>query len=593
MLTHLVPIESFLDPMQTHEIWPSDITNNKAFARQLHERRELNERLEIVLRSLPRPDISLETAVEFKYIEEDQVAELYVSLSVMLESRDYIRLVLYLPFEFLPSKTWHSSNRKLQDAIDHFRHAYMKAWQSLLSFHDVRANFIDGDVLEVERRLEDLPRVVKAAHLIPKLVEKGLMEAEDAMTLLEESDDPTLQSSITDALSVLEDAGIPERGVQTRNPGITLPYVRDTLRKTFSRIDGKRFDGITKKREAWLRSKEKQEAIEAMGEKIRLALMTGKIVEKTIKGFLSSRATLESQHAWIEGIRGAIESYALISPDRARALYAQHRKGLLTLWEINDPGTRDLLSKAFRRFHKLGVIDDIQLLQLRIPTPTLEGPFSKNLELIEMHNIEEKIRFIESHPELSKLLYPVVMVYGSRLKGYGTQGADVDLGVFVRPGVPLHERTRIRELLQGEFIEFWLREKDGFLFVRDLETPDPLMGMGYWTHILFGAAWMGSKGLVLKLQKALLVPYLYNTDKLIHGRNARSLYLEELERDTLQYRLMHKGYELFFPQYGGIHTRHADRIDGKSMFWDSGYRQLATKLFIRRVFLPKIPLYES
>jgi hypothetical protein len=66
-----------------------------------------------------------------------------------------------------------------------------------------------------------------------------------------------------------------------------------------------------------------------------------------------------------------------------------------------------------------------------------------------------------------------------------------------------------------------------------------------------------------------------------------------MERDTLQYRLMHKGYERFFPAYGGMKTPHGDRIDGESIFWDSGYRDAAIKLFANRVFLPKISSRKS
>jgi hypothetical protein len=61
-----------------------------------------------------------------------------------------------------------------------------------------------------------------------------------------------------------------------------------------------------------------------------------------------------------------------------------------------------------------------------------------------------------------------------------------------------------------------------------------------------------------------------------------------MERDTLLYRLMHKGYEQFFPRFGGDED-YANRVDGESMFWDSGYRWLATRLFVNRVFLPIIP----
>ena len=79
------------------------------------------------------------------------------------------------------------------------------------------------------------------------------------------------------------------------------------------------------------------------------------------------------------------------------------------------------------------------------------------------------------------------------------------------------------------------------------------------------------------------MPYFLETDEVIHGREARELYLEELERDTLQYRLMHKGYERFYPSYGGIHTLHADKIDGDSVF---GTPVIATRQYsyLRVVF---------
>jgi len=157
----------------------------------------------------------------------------------------------------------------------------------------------------------------------------------------------------------------------------------------------------------------------------------------------------------------------------------------------------------------------------------------------------------------------------------------------------LLKQSFAHEKIHGEIIEFWLEEKDGKFGIRDFKKPDSAQGEKYWTHILFGAAWEGNENIITELRKKLLAPYMYDTGEVIEGQDARTLYLGEIERDTLQYRLMHKGYERFYPSYGGIHTPHADEIDGDSMFWDSGYRQLATKLFASRVFLPKIPSSEK
>ena len=140
----------------------------------------------------------------------------------------------------------------------------------------------------------------------------------------------------------------------------------------------------------------------------------------------------------------------------------------------------------------------------------------------------------------------------------------------------------------GFSVEFWLDEHGDSLAVRDLEGRDSHQGGSTWTHVLFGAAWCGNVATVKELHKRLLVPYFYKSGVDTGGRDIRSDYLEEMERDALQYRLMHKGYARFFPERGGIHTPHGDAIDQDSVFWDSGYRRTATRLFASRVFLPRL-----
>lgn len=482
MTVPFIGIESFFDPVRAAKVWPKSIVNSEVFTQQLERRKELNTRLNDVLNALPRPDMPLEVAIDQGYVTEEQTAGLYASLSELLESnQDYRRLILYLPFEFLPNKTWHPFGKKLQQALERFGRAYMEAWKRLLLVHDVRANFIDGDILEEDQQTGKLPRVVKAAHLIPKLVEHGLIEIEDVLTLMEENDDQTLRDSIADTLPVLADLGfIDERKIKPRKKQVRPePKI------------------ITEKRKIWLQQREKQ---------------------KTVK----------------------------------------------------------------------------DLTQVVIPK--LAGPFSENLILMaeEMRDIQKMAASIESNLELSKLIYPVVLVFGSRLSGYGDQNADIDIGILIKPKVPFSNRSRLQKLLKETFAhekilgdeikEFWLEEKEGHLKVHDFAEWDLSLSPSYWTHILFGAAWIGDENVIRESCERLLTPYLYDTSE------ARRLYLEDMEQATLQYRLMHKGYERFFPSYGGIQTPHADEIDGKSMFWDSGYRQLATKLFVSRVFLPKIPI---
>lgn len=177
MITAAPGVELLLDIEHAKDIWPKEIAEDKTFLEQVESRRELNRRLDTVLSALPHPDVTLEQAISTGKLKEDQVADLYESLSGLLASdSEYQRVLLYLPFEFLPSVGWKPTSDRFKKAAEDFRTAYMSAWENLLVIHDVRANFVDGDVLEVEKREGDLPRVVKAAHLIPKLVEAGFFD---------------------------------------------------------------------------------------------------------------------------------------------------------------------------------------------------------------------------------------------------------------------------------------------------------------------------------------------------------------------------------------------------------------------------------
>jgi predicted nucleotidyltransferase len=266
---------------------------------------------------------------------------------------------------------------------------------------------------------------------------------------------------------------------------------------------------------------------------------------------------------------------------------------LLSFWGGAEADLKNRLSKAFRHWNYLKVVNDGFLDKLGITRPKLSGLLSDNLALIE-----EDIRTIHLTaltsklvPELAQLIYPVVLVYGSCLKGYGESDADIDLGVFFRPGASVSDGEKFRDLLRENFChgrvgdeitEFWLEEDGDFLRIRDFEERKPYFGSSQWTHVLFGAAWEGEEASICELRERLLTPYLFEAGEI------RGAYLEEMERDTLLYRLLHKGYERFFPSCGGVNSASADRIDGQSLFYDSGYRQLATKLFVDRVFLPVI-----
>ncbi len=633
MTISLIVNESFLDPDRVGKIWTKSITASKVFRKQIEKRRKLLDRLNYVIKCLPRPDMSLETAIKNGHLNEMQVAKLYISLSDLLEfDHEYRRLILYLPFEFLPSRTWHPSEEALRQASDRFKQIYMRVWKDLLWVQDVRANFVDGDVLEVEQRVGDLPRVVKAAHLIPKLVEKGLMEVKDIVALMEESRDQILRESIAATFPVLSDLGLITekefelmensndyyissiaRIIQLNTFGenvikskkelrpITLSSIQENLSGKFSKIDAEEYEGITQRRKDWLIESKKQKIIKSLAEEISSGIIEHKIPHEQIIELLCQETDNAIIQTVIEGVRRAIEFTTLTNPDEALSIYKQYQNSLLKLWENDNTQINEALSKTFRRLFYLRIINKKQLEKLDIVLPELVMPFSTNLKQIpkELIDIDKITKLIKSDPELSRLIYPIVLIYGSRLKGYGKQYSDVDVGIFIRPETSFGDRAKIQRLLGNIFsqkivkdgiIEFWLEETEEIFQVRNLAKIDSAVAESHWTHYLFASAWIGDEKKICELLEKLLVPYMFDTSKIIQGLNTRKTYLEVLETSLLQYRLMHNGYERFFPQFGGINTLHAKKIDGESMFWDSGYRQLATKLFVGKVFLPRIPI---
>lgn len=612
-------VESLLDPSRTAEVWPEDITGNEKLLEQVNRRRELIESLDDISDHIPQPSLSIEEAINQGQINEDSAERLYRSLSDMLVDEDYRRLLLYLPFEFLPQKSWRPSGEHLQQAIDIFKSEYLAAWRSLLTTHDVRANFVDGDVIEVEQRTDDLPRVVKAAHLIPKLVQSGLIEISDVIGLMEESDDQVLKSSIADAIPVAADLGlITEENILrmksssdplvngTANiitsettesetlaetvPGeVSLSIIHEKLEKAHADTEAEMPSDITEKRRTWLRGTRMQRTTDKLADGITAAILSDLFLASNAEEFLSPESGSECQEVLVEGVRKAIESEAANDPEKAQVLYENFSEVLNSLYSTNNTKIKQLCAKAYRRLYGLGVVGDDQLEQLNISVPRLNGPVSENMKSkdSELREIGTKIISAANDPETASIIYPVALVYGSKLKGYGESDSDLDTAVFIKPGTPAAKSSKLRELIPGAF-EFWLEAEGDHLKIHDFPAATDQYGSSYWTYMLFGGAWVGSEAATRELHQKLLVSYMHETDDELYDRNVRSLWLEEMEKGDLQYSLMHKGYERFAPHYGGIDTPHADKIDGESMFWDSGYRRTATQLYARRVFLPKL-----
>lgn len=605
-----IPAESLFDRDTFAELWPESVTGNPDVTEQIYQRKKLIAALDDVQSSTTDPAASFEALLDEGVLEESQIATLYEELANMLErSPEYRRIVLYLPFEYLLDEAWVPASHELAEQAERFKKEYLRAWESLLNVLDVRANFVDGDVLETERRTGDLPRVAKAAHLAPFLAKKGWLTADDVLELHDASQDGTVRESFAGAIGAMRAMGIVDDATATAH-GAPIPAAKkepksvsldpDAMRREIDeRLAGEIGGDMTAKRRAWLADVRKQKTIEDIGDGVRAALLDHLPSDGASDGFLRPGAHAPTQLAFLDGLRKAIELAAREDTDEAAKLYASFDGRLRTLWTADDPVVRPALEKLFFRVHDLGVVDEASLRSLGLVVPALDGPFMDNVRRmdVEKHDVAHMLDALRADPELSRYVYPVVLLYGSKVKGYGAKNADTDLGVFITPDVPPDVAAKLRGMLANIFMtdahadpvtEFWLDRTDDGLEVHEFASHDRALGSKAWTHVLFGAAWEGDADAIKELHGRLLAGYFRDADEEMYGLRMRDLSLETLEKDVLQYRLMHKGYERYYPTRKDDAVAGAEGIDGRSAFWDSGYRAMATKLFAEKVFLPRL-----
>lgn len=126
----------------------------------------------------------------------------YEGVCNLLDNPEQERIALFLPFESFPTPKEHSYE------AERFRESYLSAWGNLLNVQDVRASFVDGDVLEVDARPGDPERVVKAAHLAPWLAQSGLLKSDDIISLAQDGGDELLTRSLLETKNLLSDLNL-------------------------------------------------------------------------------------------------------------------------------------------------------------------------------------------------------------------------------------------------------------------------------------------------------------------------------------------------------------------------------------------------
>ena len=607
-------VESFQNPEQAAEVWPEVILENSTFQEHVAAQKEALASLETILARIPI-GVTIRESLAIGELTEEEAIPFFTSLAGFIESDGgHERLVLYLPFELLDLDLEVASS-ELTYAFTDFKHAYHTAWSNQLHSHEVRANFTDGDILEEELRDGDFDRVVKAAHLIPSLVEKKFLTIDQVINIGETSFDHLLIDGVVEALLVLKDKGLltedhlaalkdssqyifrdayrqlsKDEIAYSETPSsleLSPTTILRQLQETLVTIETYDPGKSTPARTTWLRSEAKKKALGEASTALAHQLLVGAFPLNELFEIKNETSTV----ACIDALRIAASSEP--------SLYAEYEPWLAEIHDV-PPDVSDAITKLYAHLYAQNILSKEVLNEHDIKIPSLSGPFSENLKGSEtlLTELEEMTKSIEEHPYLSKYVYPVSLMFGSQLKGYGLKSADADIAVFIKPHTPREEKEMIEaqlatlfdhEKIGGHAGLFWLDEIDtaGNLKVHDWEHPTASDAESTWTHVLFGASWHGDKKSIGELHKKLLTNYFYKPDTMTKGKPTRERWLEELERDTLQYRLMHKGYQRYYP----IHTQkttHSAAIDGDSVFWDEGYRRTATKLFVSRVFIPNL-----
>lgn len=446
-------------------------------------------------------------------------------LTKLLERPESGRIALYIPDEWLP------------DSPDsHYGDAYLNAWWGCLAQPDQRADFVDGDIGEQDSD-DELPQVVKAAHLAPALGRAGLITASDVAYIVGGTDSALLRESFADTVRPAKPADQP-----------ILHNLPSLLRQVEVAVND---PTITPARAVWLQDS-----------------CVDTVVRDVARG-LDIRAAERMMHS--DGsIERQIALRSLTRHSRAGVPVGPFLPWIAAQHQHDDAQVRRQAAVSLRHLHTGGVVHEDVLKSVGVAMPRLAGELSRNLQYMskEVALAGAVTDRICQDERLGRFFYPIVMLGGSRLKGYGDESADTDMGVVTRP-----DNNPDPALLKELFLDHMP------VIMKAAQTPKGLYIDPVWSNFLYNSAWIGEKTAIDDLRG--MVATMYDDSPV-----DKHVALRRLEQDTLQYRLLHKGYQRHYPIRSDDTPIPADGVDSHSVFWDPGYRHLATRLFAEKVRLP-------
>lgn len=591
VLQRPIGVEIFAAGLGTPTIFDDNIAENPTLQAQVRERDRISQNLIKILR-------------EPETTEFSQFEAFYGELAHFLsEDPNNSRIILYLPFEVLPDL--HFTHSK---AAEDFVTVYKEAWFKLLFESNPRANFVDGDVLEPG--LGEPERTRKVAHFIPWLLGKNILDEQDLKEIIDVVEDPELLKSIAEGIMVAHDLGFrneeltnfarqflyekpthsdSEADIQDLNK-----YVADKIALIESRYaQGSEYTkGLSKKRIIWERKTRIDEVLDKAAVRIANAILEGEADGNVLKMY---------GEAGVKGVFHAAEKVFWKNQDKSQEIVALYLKKIRSAWKSGNKRIKDAISVGLNHWLNLGLINSDLLDEIGVKHYDLSSIFPVDLESIAEENtmLLQVVEKIKNDNYLSENIFPVFIVFGSRVKGFSTKNSDLDVAIFVKPQVTFEKRreilenikTKLPQLNSADMLEYWVSEQSGKFSLR--VKPNEIEGnvAGPETiHFLFGGVWFGEREDIQKIYKDIAGKYLDLSRVGGQKELVRMKLLRMLELDQLQVRLMHKGYSRTYASNKPRGTKNSYLIDWNSDFWDPGYRKIATLLFLSRVFLPDLRL---
>lgn len=558
-------------------------------------------------------------AVQHGKIPESEANQLYRDLTDFISADpNNIRLILYLPFQILPDL-----NQTEAVQAQEFAKVLHDGWFRLLFQSEMRASFNDGD--DLEPGLGQPARTRKAAHLLPEFLSRGLVSETEVLDILEATEEEELMVALTEGIVVandknffsnksmemikkisehkpaiafiLEETVVPEPELsEPENLNEVLARHRGDIDKINVKLNPNSpyVKQVSEKRIKWQKWLFRDEAMNHAA----LLIANGLAQEKISQSELEK---IPDKILVIRSLKKTGEILVKAGGKTAKDFAEKSINIIEDIWSRGVNEEKEEIINCVSVWQKLSILPSGFAEKLGIEIPDLSNPFPINLENFARNDgrfVTEIARKIENSPELSKYFYPFLLVFGSKIKGYATHNGDFDFAVFIKPETPWEKRKEILSLLGKKIpeitridrlLEYCVNDNDEKLGLKPIPKDAPNVVIGAeQIHFLFGGVWMGFGQELTRFRQDLTDKYL-NLERFGDQKDlVRTKLLLMLELDVLQFRIMHKGYRKLYPSKKEEGTIHSDLIDWKSDFWDPGYRQIASLIFLSKVFLPDL-----